>query len=216
MATHQLDMRRMKEPKRSAFDLYTLPMRRKKRKSEYDIYPGLNRRMTAVTIDSFIMLLFAPFFDWFAPIDSSGLASITYTGSFLATFVQVLQSKSFINSWLHNLFTQMGFFMLYSAICWHFWSATFGKMIMQMKVVDSKTLQPITTLQIILRNAGYIMSCFTLMLGIFWISFNKRHRAWHDYLADSAVITAPFKLFPSKEKPAPQPQETDTNETIAD
>jgi uncharacterized RDD family membrane protein YckC len=35
---------------------------------------------------------------------------------------------------------------------------------------------------------GYIPSVGVFALGIIWANFNKRKRAWHDYMADSVVI----------------------------
>jgi len=211
----------MKVPKRKPFDLYTLPYRWKKKPSEYDIYPGFNRRMTAVTLDSIVMLFFQPLFDWLAPVNTSTIGNTLppTDGSSQASgmLLQMLSNPEFITSWVQNFMLQTLGFFIYCAICWYFWSATPGKIIMRMKIVDASTQGRMSPLQIFLRLFGYLISCFTFMLGIFWIGFNKRHRGWHDYLASTVVITVAWNFkYPFSKYTSTPIQEPTPNETTAD
>lgn len=221
------------KPKRNPFDIYTLPYLRKKKKSEYDIYPNFNKRMIAVTLDSILLMLLTPVFDWIAPINRNSLRDIAIPANDSPSHVssiiqQVLSNEAFVQSWSHNFALQIITYLLYSGICWYLWSATPGKMIMQMKIVQAKTHQRITMVNILLRLCGYIISSSFLLLGIFWIGMNKRHRGWHDYLGDTEVISVPFtwpkawpKVWPKVwygKNPAnpPQPEESTPHETTAD
>ena len=70
----------------------------------------------------------------------------------------------------------------------YFKSATPGKMLVGIKVVDSITYQKISLTQSIIRFLGYIPAAGALGIGIIWAAFNKRKRGWHDYLGDTVVI----------------------------
>lgn len=67
---------------------------------------------------------------------------------------------------------------------WIYWSATPGKMIMHMKIVDENTLQQPTKWQLIKRFFGYL----TALFGIWSIIFSKQRQALHDKIAKTVVI----------------------------
>lgn len=67
---------------------------------------------------------------------------------------------------------------------WIRYSATPGKMIMRMKIVDADTLEKPTKLQFVKRFLGYV----TIPFGIWFVPFSKNHRALHDKLSGTAVI----------------------------
>ena len=73
-------------------------------------------------------------------------------------------------------------------IFWIARSATPGKMVLSLKIVDAKTFAPVGTLQSIGRYLGYYLSIFGLMLGFLWIAFDPRKQGWHDKLAGTVVI----------------------------
>jgi uncharacterized RDD family membrane protein YckC len=80
-------------------------------------------------------------------------------------------------------------------IFWHFKSATPGKMIFSLVIVDADTLQQPTTTQFVIRYIGYYVSAIPLLLGFLWIAFDKRKQGWHDKMANTVVIrkTGHFK-----------------------
>ena len=168
-------------------------------------YATFNRRMMAITVDSFFLLLFEPLFDSLTPIDQEALGSINADlndpnfGS--QAVMQILSNHEFIYSWLANLGLQIFVFCLFSAVCWHFWSATPGKMLFRIKIVDAATEQPISDKQIILRVLGYWISCIPALLGILWIGIDKKKRGWHDFMAGTVVVTIPWKKKKDVEEP---------------
>jgi uncharacterized RDD family membrane protein YckC len=73
-------------------------------------------------------------------------------------------------------------------IFWHYKSATPGKIILFLAIVDADTLQPPTMSQFVIRYLGYYVSAIVLFLGFFWIAFDKRKQGWHDKMANTVVI----------------------------
>jgi uncharacterized RDD family membrane protein YckC len=73
-------------------------------------------------------------------------------------------------------------------IFWIYRSATPGKMVVKVKIVDAKTGEQPSTGQYIGRYLAYFVSSFPLGLGIIWVAFDKRKRGWHDMLAGTVVI----------------------------
>ena len=189
------------EPKKATFDLLGyLGMRPKKIEEKYKKYASLNRRMFAATIDSVIATLtVSPAVDWILqntiPVRDVSLELNKIITQDVDLKVKILELiKIFIDSGrMSEFIAQMGALLLASAICWKFWSATPGKMLLRMKIVDADTEQPMTDEQIILRNLGYIPSLGFFLLGIIWISFNKKRQGLHDKIANTVVIIVPRK-----------------------
>jgi len=73
-------------------------------------------------------------------------------------------------------------------ILWVYKSATPGKMITGLIIVDAKTGEKPSTGQFIVRYLGYYVSIIPLSLGIIWVGIDKRKQGWHDKLAGTVVI----------------------------
>ncbi len=71
---------------------------------------------------------------------------------------------------------------------WAYKSATPGKMLMKLTIVDAKTGGKPSTGQLIGRYLGYYVSIIPLCLGIIWVGIDKRKQGWHDKLAGTVVI----------------------------
>ena len=71
---------------------------------------------------------------------------------------------------------------------WVYKSATPGKMVLKLRIVDAKSLGPASTGQLILRYFAYYLSLFPLGLGIIWVALDKRKQGWHDKLAGTLVV----------------------------
>jgi uncharacterized RDD family membrane protein YckC len=72
-----------------------------------------------------------------------------------------------------------------------FWitkSATPGKMVLNMKIVDVKTLGSVPTSRLLLRYLGYYIAAIPLGLGFMWVGWDKRKQGWHDKIAGTVVI----------------------------
>ncbi len=75
-------------------------------------------------------------------------------------------------------------------VFWVYRSATPGKLILHLKIVDAQNGEKPSTRQFIGRYLGYYVSAIPLMLGLIWVSFDKRKQGWHDKLAGTVVIHA--------------------------
>ena len=73
---------------------------------------------------------------------------------------------------------------------WKFRGATPGKMLVSARVVDAKTLGPLSNGQAIGRYFAYFVSMLPLMLGFIWVAIDKRKQGFHDKLAGTLVIQA--------------------------
>lgn len=82
---------------------------------------------------------------------------------------------------------------------WIYRSATPGKMVTKIKIVDAQTGAKPTTAQFIKRYFGYYLAMFPLFIGIFWVAFDKRKQGWQDKFARTVVVYA--------ETPAPESSE---------
>jgi len=133
------------------------------------IYAGFWIRAWASTIDTMLMLLI---------------------------FVPVVTLAYGMNYWLTPSLTFgvvdsiMQFFFPVVAVLafWIYKSATPGKMLTKIQIVDAKTGAKPTAGKFVLRYIGYILASIPLGLGIFWVAFNKQKRGWHDLLAGTVVI----------------------------
>lgn len=188
----------IKEKDKPQFDLLKiLGLRPKKIDEKYKKYASLNRRMMAATIDTgFAVFTLEPLVNWILgdsvrsrPITSDEIAAIKmHPETEVAEMMNLLVSSGKLSEFFLSSTLQILALLIASAICWKLWSATPGKMILRMKVLDANTEQPMTNKQIILRSLSYIPACAIFFLGIFWISFNKRRQGWHDKIAGTVVI----------------------------
>jgi uncharacterized RDD family membrane protein YckC len=71
---------------------------------------------------------------------------------------------------------------------WHYKSATPGKMVTGLAIVDAQTGGKPSTAQLIVRYLGYYVASIPLLLGIIWVGFDKRKQGWHDKMAGTVVI----------------------------
>lgn len=179
---------------------------RKKKSGPDPKYATFNRRMLAATIDSVIgMVTVAPvldyFFNRFMPLPEVDWYAIQHKIPAGATdqeanriIVDALISTGYLAARVDNFFWQTIALSIVTGICWHFWSATPGKILLRMRVVDARTESHISDAQIIMRLLGYIISTLCLCIGFFWIGVDKRRQAWHDKLAETVVIVVPKKV----------------------
>lgn len=81
--------------------------------------------------------------------------------------------------------------VLPAIICLAFWhnsSATPGKMVMKIIIIDHKTGRRPSFKQFVLRYIGYAVSIVPMFIGLVWIGFNAKKRGFHDYIAGTVVI----------------------------
>lgn len=75
-----------------------------------------------------------------------------------------------------------------SILFWMYKSATPGKMVMGLRIVDAQTGGTCTTGQLVTRYLGYYVSMMVLMLGFIWVAFDSRKQGWHDKMAGTLVV----------------------------
>ena len=73
-------------------------------------------------------------------------------------------------------------------IFWMYKSATPGKMVLHLKVLDEETGNKLTIGQSIGRYFAYIPAMLIFMIGIFWVAWDKKKQGWHDKLAKTVVV----------------------------
>lgn len=138
-------------------------------------YAGFWRRLLAFTLDSFLFsAVVAPllvviygrdYFYWSA--EHTGMLSFYGIADFLLT--TLLPVVLIIGFWV-----KLG--------------ATPGKLLLDCKVVDARTLQPLGWKKALLRCLAYIVSYLPICLGFVWIAFDKRKQGLHDKLAGTVVL----------------------------
>ena len=73
-------------------------------------------------------------------------------------------------------------------VFWIYRSATPGKLILGMRIVDANSGQPLGARQSIARYLAYYVSLLPLGLGMIWIAFDARKQGFHDKLARTVVL----------------------------
>jgi len=145
-----------------------------------------------------------PFADGYVGFLARFLASVI--DSFLAMVIimpvlfgvygeELLAVESFAGGPLYYLMTWI-FPAVAVILFWVARSATPGKMLIRARIVDARTGGKPSTGQLIGRYLGYYVSMLPLLLGFFWVAFDKRKQGWHDKLARTVVVYAPKKSGP--------------------
>ncbi|NOI26619.1 RDD family protein [Vibrio mediterranei] len=138
-------------------------------KNEPIVYAGFWVRTGAVLIDTGLFLIITlPLLYWIY-----GDASLHST-----------QSTS--KGW--DVFLNWVFPFVATTVFWIYRSATPGKIVFKLRVVDAKTRSSLSTRQSILRYLAYYVSTIPLCLGFLWVVFNTKKQGWHDLIANTIVI----------------------------
>ena len=81
----------------------------------------------------------------------------------------------------------VAFLIFYHILAWTAFSATPGKMMLKLQIVDRNGWR-IGILQSVGRLVGYGISTLFVGLGFAWAYVNRFGRGWHDYIAGTYVI----------------------------
>ena len=73
-------------------------------------------------------------------------------------------------------------------VFWIVKSATPGKILLEITIVDAETGGKPSNAQLIGRYFAYYVSALPIMLGFIWVGFDKRKQGWHDKLAGTLVV----------------------------
>ncbi|MBN1895537.1 RDD family protein [bacterium] len=91
--------------------------------------------------------------------------------------------------WIFYILTITFLFFAYYIFFFTLYSASPGKLLFDLKVVDDETgCYPITKKQAFLRALGYLIAGAPLYLGIVWILFDRKGQGWQDKIAGTRMI----------------------------
>lgn len=181
--------------------------RPKRRGSEPEAAPGItyasfNRRMVAALIDSIlVILLLAPPLELIVNMTHGSVSlDLGFINQRLQEappemasqiWLEELRNSGLLDRWLFASFLQLGLLGLVTVLFWDWRSATPGKMLCRIAVLDAKTLRPISNTQSLVRFFAYFVSTLPLMLGFFAVSWSKKRQAWHDVIAGTVAVVLP-------------------------
>lgn len=132
-------------------------------------YAGFWRRLFANLIDGVLMMA------WMVP------ALYFFYGDRLWTDPSpIMGPADFLISWVLP--------MLGVLVLWDKRQATIGKMVLKLKILDARTLEPLSRRQELVRYLAYFLATLPLGLGFVWIAFDARKQGFHDHLAGSVVV----------------------------
>jgi uncharacterized RDD family membrane protein YckC len=135
-------------------------------------YAGFWIRLWATVIDVIVLLLIIP------PI-----LLWMYGIEYFDPDAMLVRSKTMFEYMIWYVFPAIAMIIL-----WRYRSATPGKMVFGVRIVDAQTLERPSTVQCVVRYFAYLVSTIPLGLGFLWIGFDRRKQAWHDKLANTVVI----------------------------
>lgn len=73
-------------------------------------------------------------------------------------------------------------------LLWRWRSATPGKMLLRLEIVDVATMGKPSTGKLLVRFFGYIVSMIPFCLGFLWVGWDPRKQGWHDKMAGTTVV----------------------------
>ncbi|MCJ8269398.1 MAG: RDD family protein [Psychrosphaera sp.] len=73
-------------------------------------------------------------------------------------------------------------------VFWRYRSATPGKMILSLVIIDAKSGGRLSTGQVLLRYLGYYIGAIPLGLGFFMVGWDKKKQGLHDKIAGTLVV----------------------------
>lgn len=99
-------------------------------------------------------------------------------------FVEFANSGVFLRYIISLMIINAIFMAIYFISFWHLFSATPGKMIMRLKIVDSEDYSKPSLWRFTKRFIAYV----TAIIGMWSITWGNKKQAWHDKIAKTVVI----------------------------
>lgn len=112
----------------------------------------------------------------------------------LALFGREIFVNPELSSSFSGIFVQYLLPLLWTILFWKYKSATPGKIMMGMAIVDATTGGSPSTSRLVIRYFGYLVSAIPCGLGFLWVGWSKRKQGFHDMMANTVVIMTPKKL----------------------
>ena len=156
-------------------------------------YGDIYTRALASAIDLFLLfLLLNPMFGYvwatmYRHVDSVLLHQVRNDAGFTTTIRLIWQSH-LGPLWLLNAAFQILVLGIVYICVQVVWGKTPGKWLFGLRVARAVDHEPLGAGRYILRFLATILAMAPLMLGIFWASFNRERRGWHDFIAGTVVL----------------------------
>lgn len=163
-------------------------------------------RMLASVIDSLLsIVILLPVFNIFRNIyGPDEIQLLLATGELKPENLSNAQFLELLTKQITSFTLQNAIIAIAVILFWIYCSATPGKMLLKMKIVDAKTGARPSRKQCIIRYFGYIISILPLGLGFIWIYYDRKKQGWHDKIAGTVVLIAPYpdlkKYLPFRRK----------------
>lgn len=87
-----------------------------------------------------------------------------------------------------NFLASLSVSLVATVLFWRYRSATPGKMLLGLRIVDAKTGGKPTSGQLFIRYLGYYVSLIPLGIGFIVIGFDARKQGWHDKMSSTCVV----------------------------
>ncbi len=172
------------------------PRRREQAKREAKasrVYASFNDRIYAATIDMVLLfIILSPLLVTFPDLtynDERRLISAEILpGTPPVEMFHHMVDRGFFRFWFLELLLHYLLLFPFFWLCWSYASTTPGKWLYRLRIVDRSTFKQITPKQRIVRYGGYLATFLPFGLGFLWMLVDKKQRAVHDILSDTAVI----------------------------
>ena len=149
--------------------IYATPRADLDRDDRSPAYAGFWIRVAAAIIDSIWVIALTLALGW-----------MIYGAIYIQSTQFVLGTADFFISYVLPFILTMLF--------WYYKSATPGKMLLGLKIVDATTLGKPSKGQLVGRYLAYYLSGLPLFLGFLWVAWDRRKQGWHDKLAGTLVV----------------------------
>lgn len=106
----------------------------------------------------------------------------------LILYGQIYLESSSMSSGALGFLLNYAFPAIAIIVFWIYKSATPGKLLVGVKIVNARTLQKASAGQLIGRYFAYYISMLPLMIGFLWVAFDGRKQGLHDKIAGTLVI----------------------------
>lgn len=134
-------------------------------------YAGFWVRAAASIVDSIILALIV------GPIIYA-----VYGAAYLDVEGMIAGPTDFLLTWI--------FPAVAIVVFWIYKSATPGKMMFKLRIMDEGLGRDATAGQCVIRYIGYYVSMLPLFLGFLWVMWDDKKQGWHDKLARTVVVHA--------------------------
>ena len=145
-------------------------------------YAGFGIRFAASLIDSILAtILILPIIKYFFATD------ITMANFRSIETIMMLDLESML-AFVYSELTYLAITIAVIICFWIYRSATPGKMILGISIVDAVSLKPMSQKQCFIRYLGYYLSMLFFFMGFWWVIFDSRKQGWHDKVSGTLVI----------------------------